>query len=183
MTVAAPVVAAEGPAEPSLTSLGALVDAGLPDGLGVSFVWRPFSLLRVQAGALTNTASAGVRGAVTFVPFTWYVAPSLTLEGGHLAEGDINGLVLDALSGPKVPKYGFTRMSYDFYGAQVGLEVGLPNRILLLVQGGLSRVNASLGTSTQSVATASGTARLDAGTIKIGATLPSAKIGLLVFLY
>ena len=37
--------------------------------------------------------------------------------------------------------------------------------------------------ATQSVATASGTARLDAGTIKIGATLPSAKIGLLVFLY
>src|SRR5262249_59335036 len=54
---------------PPYHRFGLMVDAGLPDGIGVSAAFRPTYWLRLQLGVLENTASPGGRAGVTLMPF------------------------------------------------------------------------------------------------------------------
>src|SRR5688572_4319810 len=67
--------------------LGASLELGFPDVIGVSLVARPLKWLRLNLGIGTNTAAVGVHGGITLVPLHRKVSPSLTVEGGRMFEG------------------------------------------------------------------------------------------------
>src|SRR5262245_26048003 len=89
-----PVARAQAPAPrpaDDLPAIGLSADAGIPDGFIGSLVVRPVPALRLQVGGGSNTASAGVRGGVTLLPFG--VGPSLSGEVGHALDGRANSVV------------------------------------------------------------------------------------------
>jgi hypothetical protein len=103
---------------------GLLLDAGVPDGLGVSLAFRPAHWLRLQLGVLENTASAGVRAGVTWLPLDYWITPTLTLEGAHYFEGNANSLVRRFSNNLGADKSILNDFNYDFVNAHVGLEIG-----------------------------------------------------------
>jgi hypothetical protein len=99
--------------------LGLMFDMGTLDGAMMSLVYRPVPWLRFQGGAGTNSASPGFRVGAVALPFgSW---PSVSLEGGHFMEGDVNGIVR-AVSGYKGSSL-LERFDYDFVNLQLGWEV------------------------------------------------------------
>ena len=114
-----------------LPSLGAMLDAGVPDGLGASAVYRPLYWLRLHLGVSTTTFSSGVRGGVTLVPLNFWISPSLTLEGGFLSEGDANGLVRTFSGNPQFSSTLLEKVSYAYGNAHLGVELGPPRRFHL----------------------------------------------------
>lgn len=99
--------------------LGLMFDVGTLDGAMMSLVYRPVPWLRFQGGAGTNSASPGYRVGAVALPFhSW---PSVSLEGGHFMEGDINGIVR-AVSGYKGSSL-LERFDYSFVNLQLGWEV------------------------------------------------------------
>ena len=74
-------------------ALGAMLDVGAPDGVGISAVVRPARWLRVNAGLTTNTLSLGVRGGISLVPLTAFITPSINLDLGHYFDANYNELV------------------------------------------------------------------------------------------
>jgi hypothetical protein len=99
--------------------LGLMFDVGTLDGAMMSLVYRPLPWLRFQGGAGTNSASPGFRVGAVAVPTRGW--PSVSLEGGHFMEGDINGIVraVSGYSGSSL----LERFDYDFVNLQAGWEV------------------------------------------------------------
>lgn len=174
----APAASVSAPSEePRRPWFGAQVDAGLPEGFGGSLVFRPWYFVRAHLGGVTNTAAGGIRGGLSLIPFRWYLTPALTGEIGHLFEGDLNGTVASVLQNAHVPDGMLDKVSYTFYSAQLGLEIGAPDRFVFYVRGGVSRVAAVLrGPPRQN-----GSTTVDAGEVHLDMTIPSAKLGLLLY--
>jgi hypothetical protein len=154
------------------------VDGGIPEGIGASAVFLPFRFLRLQLGIVTNTASAGIRGGVTIVPFRFVITPTLTAEAGHLFEGDLTGAAQTFLGRTTLPDGLFQKVSYDFFTGQLGVEIGSPDRFLVYLRAGVSRVNVSMQGASKEV---SSTTTIEPGTLNVGLTIPSAKLGLLLY--
>jgi hypothetical protein len=167
----------ESSAAPSHPMFGAEIDAGLPEGFGGSLVFRPWYFVRAHVGGVTNTASGGIRGGVTLIPFRWYLTPTLSGEIGHLFEGNLNGTLSSFLNKAEMPEGMLDRVSYTFYTAQLGLEIGAPDRFIVYLRGGLSRVEAVLRGPPQ----VKGNTTVDPGPVNVGLTIPSAKLGLLLY--
>lgn len=105
-------------------SFGATVDAGLPDGAGVSLVYRPVSRLRLQWGVTHNMISTGVRVGVSVAPFRSWFTPTLNLDAGRYKEGDANPLLQMASGDPTFHSDSLERVGYDYANAHLGLEFG-----------------------------------------------------------
>lgn len=164
-------------------ALGLQLDAGLPDAAALGVVYRPWRPLRLSASALHNVAGFGVRGGVTVAP-AWIIAPSLTLEGGHF---------FDANAWSTASRYGgasedvrplFERFGYSFASAQAGLEIGAPNRFVVFLRAGLSRV----WLRARNADAAANAAIDDEGTLvtemsdpEVRLGIPSAKLGMVLF--
>jgi hypothetical protein len=118
--------------------LGLSLDAGVPDGAGISLHYRPWRLLRVGGGLLYNYVGYGVRGEVSILP-QWVVAPALTLEAGHYFDANLNSRVSQytTVSDSVAPL--LERVGYTFANAQVGLEIGHPNWFVFFVRVGVGR--------------------------------------------
>ncbi|MBI5549837.1 MAG: hypothetical protein HY901_38615 [Deltaproteobacteria bacterium] len=166
------------PTEERQPWFGAQIDAGLPEGFGGSLLFRPWYFLRANFGVVTNTAAAGIRGGLTLIPFRFYVTPTLGFEAGHLFEGDLNGTLQAILSEAEMPEGMLERVSYSFYSGHLGLELGAPDRFVVYLRGGLSRVDATLQGTVQQL---SGSAYLDPGEVHVELTIPSAKLGMLLY--
>ncbi|HZH02608.1 MAG TPA: autotransporter outer membrane beta-barrel domain-containing protein [Myxococcaceae bacterium] len=160
------------------TRWGLLLDAGIPDGIGLSAVYRPFRPFRFHGGLVTNTASYGLRAGVTYVPFYFAVSPSLTLEGGHLFEGDLSFLQAFGLSQEDAER---SRFKYNFANAHVGLEMGSPRRFLFFLRAGLSYVDVTFTQFQSLLQSASGSQSVEAQPAHLRATGPSAKLGFVVY--
>ncbi|MGC4114557.1 MAG: hypothetical protein QM765_08090 [Myxococcales bacterium] len=167
----------EAKAEPRRPMFGAEIDAGLPEGFGASLIFRPWYFIRLHAGGVTNVASGGIRGGLTLIPFHWYVTPTFGTEVGHLFEGNMNGTLSSFLTGSKLPAGTLDRVSYTYYSAHLGLEFGAPDRFIVYLRGGLSRVEAVA----QGPKQVNGTTTVDPGAVNLAITIPSAKIGLLLY--
>ena len=158
--------------------VGATLDAGIPEGFGASVVVLPFRWLRVHASVVTNTANVGVRGGLTIVPFRYYIVPVIGGELGHMFDGDLTATVQTVLGNTKLPDGLFKKVNYDFYTAYLGVEIGAPDRFIVYLRGGISRVNASLQGVVKQV---NSQTQLDPGELKVGLTIPSAKAGVLLY--
>lgn len=150
------------------------LEAGFPAGGAASLTFRPWPWLRLNAAVLENVISPGVRAGVTLAPFHFAVAPTLTGEVGHYFKGDANGVAREVFGAGFIPNAGFSRFGYDFANAQLGLELGNPDRVVVFVRGGLSYVQTSLTGLVPSAQTQALQLRLVA---------PSANLGVTVYLF
>jgi hypothetical protein len=139
---AASVQASPAPARSDkLPGFGVQLDVGVPDGVGLSVLVRPFRFARFHAGVIENGASAGVRAGVTVMPWQWWITPVLTGEGGYYFAGDGNRLVRWIGSNPNFSNGFLDSVQYDFYNLHAGLEVGSPRRFLFMLHGGLTHID------------------------------------------
>jgi len=103
-------------------NMGVMLDAGVPDGLTASFVYRPLRLVNVHAGLGTNLIGVGVRTGATLYVLPTAIAPSVAVELGHYFAGNANvamrRLGIDSDS-PLLREVG-----YDYANLHLGLEVG-----------------------------------------------------------
>src|SRR5438477_8211508 len=113
--------AAPSAAAPTLPKIGLMTDAGLPDGVNGSLVFRPARWVRAHVGGGYNMISSGVRGGVTLAPFGW--GPSVSLEGGHYFEGNANGLARKAAGADFKDSAVLERVGYDYANGHLGLEL------------------------------------------------------------
>jgi hypothetical protein len=124
-----------GTAKPMLRRFGLMFDVGTLDGGMLSLVYRPAPWLRLHGGGGTNSASPGVRAGATWLPFG--AGSSLSLDGGHFFEGDVNGIVraITGYSGSTV----LERFDYNFLNLQAGIEVDKGD-LLFFARGGVAYV-------------------------------------------
>jgi prepilin-type processing-associated H-X9-DG protein len=158
--VGSSAVADAAPAHP----LGVTLEAGAPDLVSVRLTLRPRTWLRLGFGPVSDLFSAGIGGGITIVPLKSLVAPSLTIDGGYLFDGDTRGIP-QALGVP----IGNGRAAYGYVDGHAGLEIGANRRVCFFVHAGVSYVDL--------------TAHGDGfATAHLRVWGPSAKLGLTVFL-
>jgi len=169
-----------------LPLLGVMMDAGVPDGLNASLVFRPLSWLRAHGGGGSNMISKGVRAGVTLLPFGG--GPSATLEAGHYFDGDANGLA-QRFAGSTFSSPLLERVGYDYANAHLGLDFG-SRRAVFYIHGGMSYIRATIH-NFDSVVASEATANGGNGSTEVSvksdpivrAWVPSAKLGLIVYLW
>lgn len=156
------------------TQVGALLDAGLPDGANVALAWRPFYWLRTFAGPSHNLNGFGLRGGVTLIPVDGWISPSLTFEAGHFFPGDLSASMESVLGvdDANVPE----RLSYSYGNAHLGVELGTPEFVFYL-RGGYSVVDAHLTPAEGEPGTEF---RFD-DDVHLTVFAPSAKLGFAIF--
>lgn len=168
---------------PTLPAVGVMADVGLPDGAGASLVYRPMKWLRVTGGGTYNMISSGLRAGASLLPFGW--GPSLTVEGGHYFDGDANGLVRKFAGSSYQSNAVLERVGYDYANAHLGLDLGY-RRVTFFIHGGMSFIRASvhnIDQAIQSDPSSSGTTVAIKQDPIIRAFTPSAKLGLIVYLW
>ncbi len=172
--------AADAKAPPALTRFALQLDAGIPDGAGVSVVYRPLRFLRLSLGGTYNMVSGGIRGGVSLVPFWFAVTPSLNLEAGHYFEGSALSVAqrFGSVSSDVAPL--LQRMGYNWATAHLGLEFGSPRRFVFFVRGGMSWIWATAYGST--TVTSQG-ARYQLNDPRANLGIPTAKLGFIIYVY
>ncbi|MCE9671986.1 hypothetical protein LY474_29690 [Myxococcus stipitatus] len=121
-----------------IAPFGLMLDAGIPEGAGLSVAFRPTRLVRLHLGGTHNGIRGGGRAGLTLLPMRGWLTPAFSLDFGHAQPADERRLErrLADLSQPPVPS--LERVGYTYVSALVGLEVSLPSRITFFVRGGLS---------------------------------------------
>jgi hypothetical protein len=103
---------------------GIMTDVGVPDGGNASLVFRPVRALRLSVGMGDNMISRGVRGGLTWVPFGWWMSPTVSVDYGHYVDGDANPLARMVTGDKTFSSRELDRVGYDYANAHVGLEFG-----------------------------------------------------------
>jgi hypothetical protein len=164
--------------------LGLQIDSAVPDGAGVSLLYRPLKFLRLNGGMLYNTIGYGVRGGVTILPY-FGLAPSLTLEAGHYFESSALSRVSQYATVSDDLRPLLSKIGYTFVNAQVGFEIGHPDWFVFFIRGGLSRVWLSVHDAQQAAQSSStGGVRithLDDPSVRLG--IPNVKLGFILYFY
>ncbi len=158
--------------------IGLMLDAGIPDGAIGSLVYRPWKWVRAYAGGGSNSVSAGWRGGFSLLPFG--AGPSVSVEYGHYADGNANGLVRSLVSGSFEGSPLLDRIGYDYLNAHVGLDFG-GKRFIFFVHGGISKLWAEIHNLNQAVKTSGSTTIEVSQDPKVTVVGSSLKIGLIVF--
>ncbi len=159
--------------------IGLMLDAGIPDGAIGSLVVRPWKWVRAYAGGGSNSVSAGWRGGLSLLPFG--AGPSISVEYGHYADGDANGLVRHLVSGEFNGSPLLNRIGYDYANAQLGLDFG-GRRVIFYIHGGISKVWAEIHNLNQAVNNNGSTTVEVTSDPKVTVVGSSLKIGLIIFL-
>lgn len=173
------------------THFGAMIDAGVPDGIGVSLVGRPWKWLRLQFGGNYTGFSGGIHGGVTFLPPIFFpILPSLSIEAGHTFEGDVNQLI-HAFVQSWTNSPWLQHIDYDYVNGHLGLEFGSQNRFIFFIHGGVSYVHGVLHNFKDKLdASQSGSSSSSGGTSVTGVqghdpvfdlVVPSGKLGFIVY--
>lgn len=171
--------------------LGVMVDAGVPDGVTGSLVFRPLQMLRIYGGGSYNLISPGVRAGVSLAPVPFVISPSMSVEAGRYFVGDANkplqklGIISDEGS-PLLREIG-----YDYANFHLGLDLGR-SRFTFYVHAGFSLVRGKVRNLDEQIADATlpgsmGT-EMDDGTLVefrddpiITLWAPSARLGFMLF--
>jgi len=175
--------AVEASGEPSSSTLriGAMLDVGAPDGVGISAVVRPIEWLRINAGLTTNTLSFGVRGGISLVPLSTLVSPSLNADIGHYFDTSYNDLV-DKLGGiPLQSDVPVEDIGFNYAGASVGLEIGRPERFSFYLRAGLASGKLVIRDAEALLRDVTGDPDITSTPLTIRFTSPSVKLGFLLY--
>lgn len=121
-----------------LAPFGLMLDAGVPEGAGLSVSFRPTQAVRLHLGGTHNGIRAGARAGLTLLPTRGWLKPALTLELGHAQPAETRCLERRLADRTLLPSPSFERVGYNYASALMGLEVELPGRFAFFVRGGLS---------------------------------------------
>lgn len=162
-----------------LPRFGLEVDAGAPEGLVLSALWRPVPYLRLWGGPNWNYAALGYHAGATVVPWAWAIAPTLSVEAGRYYSSDLTWLAKDSSGVPAALEPLLKDVGYTYASLQVGLELGSPRGLALSIRGGLSYVSlVAHGTATVNASGGATGARVELTDPHLRATFPSVKVGL-----
>lgn len=176
-------VEAPGVASPSKLRIGAMLDVGAPDGVGISAVVRPIEWLRINAGLTTNTLSFGLRGGISLVPLSTFVAPSLNADIGHYFDTSYNDLV-DKLGGkPLQSDVPVEDIGFNYAGASLGLEIGKPESFHFYLRAGFASGKLTIHDAELLLRDVTGDPDITAAPLTIRFTSPSVKLGFLLYFY
>jgi hypothetical protein len=176
-------VEASSEASPSKLRLGAMLDVGAPDGVGISAVVRPIEWLRINAGLTTNTLSFGVRGGISLVPLSTFISPSLNADIGHYFDTSYNDLV-DKLGGiPLQSDVPVENIGFNYAGASVGLEIGKPERFSFYIRGGFASGRLVIRDAEALLRDVTGDPTITSTPLTIRFTSPSLKLGFLLYFF
>jgi hypothetical protein len=163
--------------------IGAMLDVGAPDGVGVSAVVRPIEWLRINAGITTNTLSLGVRGGISLVPLSTFIAPSLNADFGHYFDTSYNDIV-DRLGGiPLQTDVKIEDVGFNYAGASVGLEIGKPERFNFYLRVGFASGRLVINDAEALLRDVTGDPDLTSTPLTIRFTSPSVKLGFLFYFF
>ena len=170
---------------PKLPVVGVMADVGLPDGAGASLVVRPAKWLRLTGGGTYNMISSGLRAGASLLPFGW--GPSLSVEGGHYFDGDANGVMRRFVGSGYQSNAVLERVGYDYANAHLGLDLGF-RRATFFIHAGFSYIRSTVHNIDSAIQseTSSGSSTTTLSFNKdpiIRAITPSAKLGLIVYLW
>jgi len=121
-----------------LAPFGLMLDAGVPEGAGLSVSFRPRREVRLHLGGTHNGIRAGARAGLTLLPTRGWLKPALTLELGHAQPADARCLERRLADRTLLPSPSFERVGYSYASALVGFEVDMPGRFTFFVRSGLS---------------------------------------------
>jgi hypothetical protein len=177
-SVEAPAVAS-----PSKLRIGAMLDVGAPDGVGISAVVRPIEWLRFNAGLTTNTLSFGVRGGISLVPLSTFVAPSLNADFGHYFDTSYNDLV-DKIGGvPLQSDVKVKDIGFNYAGASLGLEIGKPDSFHFYLRAGFASGKLTINDADVLLRDVTGDPDITSAPLTIRFTSPSIKLGFLLYFF
>ncbi len=166
-----------GTAEAKNRRYGLMVDAGVPEGASGSFVYRPWSFLRLHAGGGTNLIAPGVRGGLSIILPTGL---SANVEAGRAFGGDANSLVR-MLSGDGTLDVAALRdVGYDYANFRVGLEFGR-TWATFYVHGGMTYLRGTVKNAGTSLSSDETTVTF-AGDPRVSVWSPSVRVGLIVYI-
>lgn len=183
LTAASPALAQDDAQAPQLRRFGVLLDAGAPHGVGLSAVLRPLPWLRLQAGPTTNTLSFGLRGGVSLLPLQTFIAPSLNVEAGHYFGSDYSDVVDWLGATPSRSAAAIRDVTYDYVSGSVGLEVGSASRFNFFLHLGLSYVAMNVDDASALLQDATDDPTVTARNLSVRATIPSVKVGFLLYFF
>ncbi|XXF77109.1 hypothetical protein P2318_29250 [Myxococcaceae bacterium GXIMD 01537] len=160
---------------------GVMVDVGAPDGIGASAVVRPLSWLRLHAGATTNTISMGVRGGVSLLPLSTFIAPSLNLDAGHYFAGNYNKLI-ERFGGSTADGTALIQdVGYNHASASLGLNIGPADRWSIFFNLGMSYWAIDVNDLEQALQDSANDPDITATPLQLRFTSPSLKLGFLYY--
>jgi hypothetical protein len=109
-------------------TVGVSLLVGIPDGVVPSLSVHPFNTnaLHFDVGP-SGALSLGFRGGVTWDPFDWVVAPTLTVAGGYHFSGEVPGTQ-------------DVTFRAAYFSVQPGLEIGRRSRFRIIARVGYSRL-------------------------------------------
>jgi hypothetical protein len=166
---------------PDKFGLGVMLDAGAPDGVGVSVVVRPVHWLRINGGPTTNTLSLGVRGGISLIPLSTFISPSINLEVGHYFNTNYNKLV-DRLGGiPLQTTVPIEDVGFNYGGAGLGLEIGKPERFSVYLHVGLTHGSTVIQDAEKLLQNVTNDPDITAKPLNLRFTTPSLKLGFLLY--
>jgi hypothetical protein len=160
--------------------LGLQVVAGIPDGLALSAMFRPYTpYLRLHAGLSWNYFGLGLNGGVTVLPFHARFTPTLTLEAGTYFAADLSS-PLDRVHIPDAYKDAARSAGMSYLAALAGIETGNPDGFVFFFRAGVARVWYTLGDVRSAPA---GSTRVDIFDAGGSANVPAALVGFALHLW
>lgn len=160
---------------------GVMLDVGVPDGIGASAVFKPLQWLRLNAGVTSNTISVGMRGGVSLLPLSTFLAPSFNLEAGRYLGGDYNTLVERLGGSTSASTALISDVSYNYASASVGLNVGPANSWGLFLNVGLSLWELEVNDFEEFLQDTTEDGRITSSPLQVRFTSPSLKMGFIYY--
>jgi hypothetical protein len=103
-----------------LAPFGLMLDAGIPEGTGLSPVFRPSRFVRLHAGGTHNSIRMGGRAGLTVLPMQGWYTPSFSFEVGQTLPGNSGKLARRMADGSQPPI--FSMELAQPYGDNVGKD-------------------------------------------------------------
>ena len=167
---------AGGTASADARRFGVMVDAGVPDGALASFVYRPWSFVRLSGGAGTNLAAPTVRGSVSLI----WGSLSVNVDGGHAFSGDMNPLARMIGGDATLDVAALRDVSYDYVNLHGGLEIG-SDPVTFYIHAGMSRLSGAVREAGPTLSSEDRTVMFSQDpTVSVWA--PSVRLGLIVYI-
>jgi hypothetical protein len=158
------------------------LDLGFPDGAVLAVVVRPIPSLRVAAGPAWNYLGFGYQLGAGFAPFRWAITPVLSFDYGHFFDSDASRIFSGSTGVPTQIQPLLKKVGYDYIDGQLGLEFGSQRGFCFFLRGGLAYFWTSVrGASQAAQGNGGGTTTVTMSDPRLRATLPSVKLGVIVF--
>ena len=158
--------------------LGIQLDVGFPGGASAAVAFYPLRWLRFELGGAHNLAATGVRGGLTLSPLSTAVRPTLSLHAGHFPRGDLRPIGRAVGAGDPLDSSLLSSVQYDFFTAQLGMEIGSPTGVSGFVRAGIGRATARFPATEDALREASGDPSVTARPLVLSLFVPSIQVGI-----